>query len=267
MALCSCGSGLRNMPINNLGESVEVIYSIDSVSHRILRYTPNEFGSVSLDSGINLPSNLTPTLVSTDAIGNVYVGGYTSSVNKSEVLVYVFDANNDDQPQRTLQLEPGKLTALAIDRQSTIYAAQKNSQKSDRPFIDVYSSDDTTPVRAMRQATYGELNDLAVDSSGHLYVSGTNGKDSFIREYQPANGAAMRTIWAPHGSTFGGLAVDDNGNLYTMQGMTLCEYGPDATEQAEPCKQSTCLPNIRPTGMRRFLMCCAVMALATSLFR
>lgn len=234
LALCSCGSGLRNMPIGNLGASVEVIYSIDSENHQILRYTPNELGSVTLDSSIELPASLTATLVNTDTMGNVYVGGYTTSVNKSEVLVYAFDAADDEQPLRKVALEPGKLTALAVDRQSAIYAAQKNFPKSDKPFIDIYSSDDTAPVRTIRLATNGELNDLAVDSAGHLYVSGTNGRDSFIREYERFNGAAMRTVWAPHGSTFGGLAADDNGNFYTMRGMTLCEYGENATERSEP---------------------------------
>jgi hypothetical protein len=71
---------------------------------------------------------MTATLVTTDAAGGLYIGGYTTSVNHSEVLVYEADATDDDAPVRTLKLHPGKLIALAVDRQSEIYAAQKNAR-------------------------------------------------------------------------------------------------------------------------------------------
>jgi hypothetical protein len=225
LGLCSCGSGLQRLPMADLGSSVAVLYSIDSVNHRILRYTPNELGTAMLDSSIDLPAGLTATLVTTDAIGDLYIGGYTASENRSEVLVYEADASDDDAPVRTLRLHPGKLTALAVDRQSNIYAAEKNTQAA----IYIYSaeSSDATPARIIHPAAAVELDDVAVDSAGDVYVSGRSGSASFIREYSPAaSGAAtaMRTLWAPQGSSFGGIAVDDDGDIFAMQGMTIYEF-------------------------------------------
>src|ERR1700723_427339 len=145
LGLCSCGSGLRSLPVGDLGTSVAAIYSIDNMNHRVLRYTPNEFGTVTLDSSINLPAGLTATLVTTNAAGNIYIGGYTTSVNHSEVVIYDAGATDDDAPLRTLKLRPSRLYAIAVDRQNEIYAAQMNTLA----VINVYTgiSEDTTPVR------------------------------------------------------------------------------------------------------------------------
>jgi len=215
LGLCSCGSGLRSLPLSNLGSSVAELYSIDSVNHRVLRYTPNELGTATLDSFINLPS--------------------TTNVNHSEVLVYDDDASDDDIPARTLKLHPGKLTALAVDRQSMVYAAEKNTTAA--IYIYAPASDDSAPVRTIFPAFSANLNDVAVDSAGNVYVSGWTGSASFIREFSPAaNGAAtaMRTLWAPHGSSYGGIAVDDSGNIFTMQGETICELAAGSAGTPEP---------------------------------
>ena len=232
MGLCSCGSGFHSLPLSNLGSSVGIMYSIDGANHRVLRYTPNDFGTVTLDSFINLPSSMTATLVTTDATGNVFIGGYTANVNRSEVLVYASDATDDDAPARTLTLRPGKLTALAVDRQSMIYAAEKNTTTS----VYIYAATSNKLVRTIQPAAV-DVNDLAVDSTGRVYVSGWNGGASFIREFSStASGSAtaMRTLWAPHGSSYGGIAVDDTGNIFVMQGETICELAAGSTGTPEP---------------------------------
>ena len=234
LGLCSCGFGAHNLPLSDLGSSVAVIYSLDNTNHRILRYIPNELGTATLDSSINLPSGLSATLVTADASGNLYIGGYTTSVNRGEVLVYEAGATDDDLPLRTLPLAPGKLTALAIDRHGTIYAAQQNVVG----VVNIYSSNsgEDRPVRTI-DPSFADLNDVAVDSAGHVYVSGTNGNASFIREYAvPASGdaATIRTIPVPQDSTFGGLTVDDNGDIYTVVGLTICEFASGSIGTPEP---------------------------------
>jgi hypothetical protein len=239
LGMCSCGFGLHSLPLSNLGSSVAMIYSLDDTNHRVLRYTPNELGTATLDSSINLPSGLTATLVTTDASGNLYIGGYTANVNHGEVLVYDAGATDDDAPLRTLPLAPGKLMALAVDRQRTIYAAQQNGiQQSDRAVINIYSSNagEDAQIRIIDPSLV-DLNDLAVDSAGHVYVSGWNGSTSFIREYAAtASGAAaaIRTVWAAQGSAFGGLAVDDNGNIFTMVGLTIYKFATGTEGSPEP---------------------------------
>ncbi len=231
LGLCSCGFGMHSFPLSNFGSSVAMIYSLDAINHRLLRYTPNDLGTATLDSAINLPSGMTATLVTTDAGGNLYIGGYTSSANRSEVLVYDAAATDDDAPLRTLPLTHGKLSALAVDRQGNIYVAQQN----DRATVNVYSNNSSkdTPVRTIDPSAV-DLNDLAVDSAGHVYVSGWKGSTYFIREYaadSSGNAAAIRTVLAPQGSSFGGLAVDDSGNIFTTVGLTICEF---ATGEMEP---------------------------------
>jgi hypothetical protein len=80
-----------------------------------------------------------------------------------------------------------------------------------------------------------------VDSAGNVYVSGWNGSASFIREFSStATGAcctAIRTMWASHGSTFGGLAVDDRGNIFAMQDMTICKFGLRQHGDSDPVHQ------------------------------
>jgi len=229
LGLCSCGSGFHSLPLGDLGSSVAMIYSIDSVNHRVLRYTPNDLGTATLVSDISLPAGMTATLVTTDAAGNVYVGGYTMSANRSEVVVYDAEATDDDAPMRTLKLHPGKLIALAVDRQSEIYAAQK----SPRAAVYVYSSiaDEVSPIRTIEATSFVDINDLAVDSTGNVYVSGWNGSASLIREFSSTaagSSTTVRTLWAPHGATFGGLAVDDGGNIFAMQDHTIYEFAAGA---------------------------------------
>jgi len=235
LGLCSCGSGLGSLSMSNLGSSVAVLYSIDSINHRVLRYTPNELGTATLDSFINLPVSMTATLVTTDAIGNLYIGGYTNSASHSEVLIYDADAADNDAPAHTLKLRPGKLTALTVDRQGTIYAAEKNSVAA--VYIYSMNSGEITPVRTINSASFADINDIAADSAGDVYVLGWTGSASFIREFSPtASGpaTAMRTLWAPRGSSFGGIAVDDSGNIFTMQGETICELPAGSTGTPQP---------------------------------
>jgi hypothetical protein len=232
LGLCSCGNELRSLPLSNLDTSVAALYSIDGENHRVLRYTPNDVGTAVLDSSINLPAGMTATLIATDATGNLHIGGYTDDVDHAEVLIYDSAAKEDDQPLRILTLVPGKLTALAIDRQGAIYTAQASQKQA---VIHIYSPNagEDTPIRSIAPAAFADLYDLAVDSAGDVFVSGTDGSTSFIREFSPAatgDAAAMRTVVAPEGVSFGGLAVDDSGEIFVMMGQTICKIAPGENE-------------------------------------
>jgi len=239
MTLASgCGSGYHEASAT-MGAAITtsaLFYSLDATDGLVLAFAPNSTGSATEAGTLKLPAGLTPNLIATDAQGNLYVGGYTTSVNTTEVVEYATGVTGDVVPMRTVMLDQGKLTALAVDAGGQIYAGQLNVLAS----VKIYAATAngvSTPLRTIDPAYLLFVNDIAVDSSGNTYVSAWNGGAYTIVEYgtTAAGGAtSLRTLYAPAGSYFGGITVDDAGDIFAMEQLTIVKFAPGATGTPSP---------------------------------
>lgn len=240
--LAGCGSGFH--PLASTGTTTDTVttsapfYSLDATNGSVLEFTPNSSGSATETGTITLPTGFTPSLIATDSTGNLYVGGFTTSVNTTEVIEYAAGVAGAIQPTRTIQLEQGKLTALAIDDAGQIYAGQLNTLASVKVYA-ATASGAATALRTINPSFLLFINDIAIDSAGNTYVSAWNGGAYTIVEFASnATGAAtsLRTLYAPAGSYFGGIAVDDSGDIYTMEELTIVKFAPGTTGTPSPAQ-------------------------------
>ena len=219
------------------GVTTAYFYTVDATNNTILQFHADGAGSATQTANtITLPAGFSASLLATDPNGTLYVGGGApTNANAAEVLVY---ATPTTAPAlaRTIVLQTGKLTALAADASGQIYAAQ---QSTATPVVNVYASgsSSSTPLRSLQQSDYLYINDLAVDTSGNLYVCAYNGGIYLIDTFNSTAAGAptpTRTILSPPGSYFGGIAVDASGDLYTLEQLTIVEFAPGANGTPAP---------------------------------
>ncbi|MES2390039.1 MAG: hypothetical protein V4555_00250 [Acidobacteriota bacterium] len=218
------------------GITTAYFYTVNATNNTVLQFRANGSGSATQTSAsITLPAGFNASLLATDATGQLYVGGYTTGPNASEVLVYS-GVTTAPMLARTVILQPGKLTALAADSTGQIYAAQSNAS----PTVNVYPAATTgtsTPIRSLTQSDYLYVNDLAVDASGNLYVCAYNGGIYLVDVFNSAatgSVAPLRTLQSGVGSYFGGIAVDAAGELYVLEQLTIEKFAPGASGSPTP---------------------------------
>ena len=238
LTVSGCGSGYH---LENVTVPASIaLYSIDATAGTVLQFASDGKGSATQQSTLALPSGFSANLLATDSVGRLYVGGYTTNVNTTEVLVYAAGSAGTTAPLRTVLLETGKLTALAADSSGQIYAGQLNVAGS----VKIYSASANGSSSAVRsivpaslQANLLYIDDLAVDSAGNTYVSIFNGGAYLIVEYPATatgSATATRTLIAPANSYFGGIAVDNAGNVFAMEQLTIVQFAPGTTGTPVP---------------------------------
>jgi len=200
-------------------------------------------------TALNVPSFLSVTLLAVDPKGNLYVGGTVSgNAQQCEVLVYPAGASGSATPTRSVVLEPGALTALAADSSGQIYAGQSNTLSSVKVYAATANGSSTASV-VLNPTSFRYINDVAVDTTGRIFVSGYNGGAYFIDTFAAgASGAATptATLYAPSGSYFGGIALDASGNLWAVEQLTIVEFAPGASGTPTPLTSINLQPVTAP---------------------
>jgi hypothetical protein len=209
-------------------------------------------GNGSLTPSVTLSPNRFITALATDSSGQLYVLGYT--IASCDFQVYAAGATSTSVPIRDVFLPMIGVNctvpnAITVDASGSVYVGNEDGT------IYVYSSTangSATPVRTISGAATGIATDatiqqLAVDSSGLLYVSsdvlqGSSGSGtltvvgtiSVFAAGANGNVAPVRTI--ANSSEFGGLALDSSGNIFVVGPSGIEEFPSNASGAATPEK-------------------------------
>lgn len=230
-----------------------LIFGIDGANNTIETYSL-VVGSPS--GGITPPSGFTISTVATDANGQLYVGGYTSSYD--EILVYgpgsAAITTPSVSPTRTLQISgvssPGATNApthMAVDAYGNMYALIAGSAS-------VYelsaSSSGLTVPRMITPPTLSTSTSIATDPVGNLYVLGSTGTSGAVDVFAASSTGAIQSaenISIPTVSA-SGIAVDASANLYLLVGNTDTAQIEKFAAGSSPSSPSTTLALPVPAG-------------------
>jgi hypothetical protein len=229
-------------------------------SYSILEFSATATGSVSPTATLLLPSSFEATAVAVDSSGQTYVGGQLliyvagqlSPASPIEILVYPAGATGAATPTRTIIQNLCCIPiAMTVDSSGSLYVAGSGA-------VAVYPSTangSATPTALIQGSATGlnSDNDIAVDSSGNIYVTNYFPQYYIITVFAAGatgNVAPVRTITLPSSSIVTGLAVDSSGDLYTIEnqlptngpfstGASIVEFAPGASGAATPIKTIT----------------------------
>jgi hypothetical protein len=202
-AMSSPGTTTGSNSINTLVPSVYVGNMTASGQYQVLQFARGATGVSTPLATLTMASGFEITCLTTDASGQIYVGGSIASgtTYQWEVLVYAAGASGTDAPVRTVlgsSTSFQTVTWITTDASGQLYIAT-NLPTPRVAVMAANANGAATPVRLITGAltqlfiTYG----LAVDSGGTLYVS--NSDNAAIDAFSPtANGhkhRAGRAVW------------------------------------------------------------------------
>jgi hypothetical protein len=174
--------------------------------------------------------------IAVDGSGNVYVTGSTNSsgAGNNDVLIAKYDTSGAIQWQRTLggaSTDYG--TGIAVDTSGNVYVTgltQSSGAGSNDVLIAKYNTSGTIQwQRTLGGASSDIGNDIAVDGSGNVYVtghtdsSGAGGQDVLIAKL-PADGAFTGTYGAYTYAT-SGLSTATSGLSTATSGLSTATSG------------------------------------------
>jgi hypothetical protein len=251
------GSGGLGQLATGGATSVYVIQNSTTVGAQnfILQFNASSNGTVSPAATLSPPSTMKVDSVATDSSGQIYVGGFVGS--QAEILVYASGATGSATPLRTI-LESASSSvipaAITVDSAGLIYVAGPGTSSANS--IAVFSAAAnglSTPIRLIQGApqlsSMSDINGIAVDASGNLYVAtnvGTITTDTGLIAIFAAgatgNVAPTRTITSS--AFFTGIATDASGNIYaaedtatsTSSTAAIVEFSSGASGAATPSK-------------------------------
>ena len=188
----------------------------------------NSSGTVEWQRTLGGSSNEQGYDITLDSSGNVYITGSTSSqgVGNGDVLIAKYDTSGTLQWQRTLGgagVDYGY--GIAVDLSGNVYiTGYTNSQGAGDQDVLIAKYDTSGTIqwqRVLGGASIDRGNNIAVDSSGNVYVSGwtqsqgAGDDDAFIAKYDTSGTLQwQRTLGGASGDYGWGIAVDSSGNVY-----------------------------------------------------
>ena len=213
----------------------------------LTKYTPNgtklwtqQWGTTSHDYG---------TSVSIDGIGNAYVVGSTGgdldgnfNVGIPDIFLTKYDINGVKQWTQQLGSASGDSAySVSVDSGGNAYITGKTSGDldgntnvgEDDMFLVKYDSNGVKLWTKQPGWAYNDVgNDVSVDSSGNVYVTGkkdttgiNDGKDDMFLSKYDSNGGNLWTkqIDGTYVDSGTGVSVDSNGNVY-VTGITYIDF-------------------------------------------
>lgn len=165
-----------------------------------------------------------------DNAGNIYLGGYTTTTDNHDWLVIKLNSNGDTLWTRTYNgtdNSEDEVKAIAVDASGNVYATgySKSSLTGDDYTTIKYNSTGVQQWISFYNGPVGQddvANDIAVDGSGNVFVTGASAQDAtgvdndFATVKYNANG---QQVWAIVFDGAGGgndeakrVILDDSGN-------------------------------------------------------
>ncbi len=169
-----------------------------------------------------------PKSISTDGLGNVFVGGLVITSQRYDTFLELFDSAGNDKWYKRLDLG-WSFTGVAADGAGRVYVADdsgisggdallgKYDASGNRIWDRVYGADDTNERSSA----------VAADGQGNAFIAGWSdvGSDrvNFMTKYDAA-GNFQWTTYAERASGSIALAADEQGNVYLAAGNDIWKY-------------------------------------------
>ncbi len=259
LAGCGGSSGGTSTPTPPMsaGTPASTVFVVQNITTtfgslpQVLEFAAGANGNVAPTSALTLASGELVQGVAVDASGQIYVSGILIS-QAAVIQVFTAGASGAATPVRTITLPNGAdPVALAVDASGQLFVVDDSQE------LLVYAStaDGTAvPTRTISGSltTLGPTADIAVDSSGAIYVatvvatvapSGTSysGKIQVFASGATGNVAPERVI--TNSNLFLGVAPDAEGNLYASLDVpttggtsSIVEYPAGANGAASPAR-------------------------------
>lgn len=203
----------RQLPSNT---GTGALYVSDSYGKSIFRYVRNADGSLQSPAGSSLVVSYNPGPIAIDAQGRLFV----TDENAESLFVYGKEATGYDQPKRELAL-PFVPSCVAVDRAGHEFVGGFTNG-----YVAVYapgaSGNAPTLQRISLPDHHVDINGVAVDASGNLYVSDSNEISEFTTPVTnptlhraivgtgQQNSPTGLAILRPKGELYAANAGDDN---------------------------------------------------------
>jgi len=164
----------------------KALYVSDSYGKSVFRFVRNADGSLVTPAGSSLVLSYHPGPIAIGLKGNLYV----ADQDHGSIDVYPKGASGNDQPTRTLLL-PFTPSSVAVDNAGYEYVGGYTNG-----FVAVYAPGAKGPANTIQRIALPDghptINGVAVDASGHLYVSDSNEVSEFATP--TSNPTLMRAI-------------------------------------------------------------------------
>ncbi|HEY6449079.1 MAG TPA: hypothetical protein VIX60_00175 [Candidatus Cybelea sp.] len=161
----------RSSSAREIGQTA--LYVSDFYGKSIFRYVRNSDGTLVTPAGSSLVLSYNPGPIALGPSGNLYV----ADEQNESVEVYRKGATGSDQPIRTL-LVPFAPSSVAVNRAGNEFVGGFSNG-----FVAVYAPRAGGPAKTIERIAlpdrHDDINGIAVDASGDLYVSDTNEVSGF----------------------------------------------------------------------------------------